>query len=1270
MRVRIEEKEARFHAIFREHYHLWNHFIYSVQKVIESFIEKSKQEVYRREPEREILNRIGEKLEERLDVLLKYLEEILPEMLNKIRINPSIIKTQGEQFEKMGVLSRACDMEKKGESFKIEILDHYMLAYSMPAVIVGNVDIKSLWLCQENSLFIAYTSKETNPSEETKKKVMALRTLRIFRENGSISFLARKLFKSDIVLSEWFELLDERVNILSEYLLKTIPKALKEINVSIESIKAEARAFEESNKHIPNCEMIEIDESLRIECSNVMSLVFNVALEIFTRPEINTIWISTLNDKLYAFTAKKKELSDEEKEKLMEMWKEALKREGKEEKKVETLTGISEKKVTEETKKPSETSVTSKVDTKITGTAKKEILPKYLTSLKISRKSIIAEGRRLELNGFKEENVEIQTFFDSQRIENVDWKFLIFHAPLLFFPDRIVNSIWISSIEKCLYTSPDKKINDETKRNIILMWNSLRCDEVLQFPQENQINAGLKLVFDVPPEHKAFLDRIVTKLSEIMKIFHENYFIWQRFEGELTQQIVKFGRNFPKNTNAEKIEWLKALEKRYDLLINYLRLTLPPYLTSIGMTQEAVKRVESNLQPFLTLNLDTPIPEWEEVNLCRKFVLDPVDLVTPLFSISLLILGEADINSIWIDHETKILYTSPIDDLSFEGKNEIMENWEKDKEKLAINLLQLRDELEEAEKSRSCSEEDEFSLEIVDLICPICMQQYEIKEKYPITFVPCGHEACQKCFMKLAQEKDSCPKCQSLIALGIVSMALIGTLKALLRQKAAKERENRSSSLAQSCETSTESSEQQKVSENEAENGEVKLKKLDQSKLRLTGLPNGWTVKIILEKLFNNGKTIEKDDGRLIISTRNSGRFLECVAHFVSEDAGRNAYLFCERAFATGDLFEAKVNFLEVETDSDHEIEDEQNVAKNKKPSSSNNFIAKANPPDKKRIFISGLPKDFTESDVIEKIVGGRDRLGNEENKSIILRPTCLGQNCIVSLKNEAISKKCISNWNSQALNDRRLIVEYLGQCDRDFSQNYSQDINAPTKKKGMKRIIPHPFNEIPFIVDFGKSYLAKNERYWGNICLELKANFQLGFVYFTSKTSAKKAKDCLIENTEESLSASILQIELIEIGFIEKQNENHVRTSLKNGDLRKREFGLGLIPRRWPAKPKMRELFISGIPIYFSFRGIVFNLLGGSASFDNYNEDVIFNRVPGPALNCLAAFRDEKQAEKIKAALSNRILEGTHRIFVETYGVTRRDFDINYGDFVEIGVE
>ncbi|CAJ0928268.1 unnamed protein product, partial [Mesorhabditis belari] len=357
-------------------------------------------------------------------------------MLNKIGINPSIIKTQGEQFEKMGVLARACDVEKKGESFKIEILDIYMLTYSMPAVIAENVDIKSLWLCMEHSLFIAYTSKETNPSEETKKKVMALwnkeKSLAIPKLNaepskdekqktessknletrkagnsrkseehyeflerskvkleevksifwtryyfwdiynhhfgGSISFLARKLFKSDIILSEWFELLDERVNILSEYLLKTIPKALKEINVSIESIKAEARAFEESNSHIPHCELKEIDESLKIECSNAVSLVFNVALEIFTRPEINTIWISSVNDKLYAFTAKKKDLSDEEKEKLMEMWKELLKREGKEEKKVETLTGISEKKVTEETKKPSET---AKVDTKSTGTTKK-----------------------------------------------------------------------------------------------------------------------------------------------------------------------------------------------------------------------------------------------------------------------------------------------------------------------------------------------------------------------------------------------------------------------------------------------------------------------------------------------------------------------------------------------------------------------------------------------------------------------------------------------------------------------------------------------------------------------------------------------------------------------------------------------------------------------------------------------------------------------------------------------------------------------------------
>ncbi|CAJ0950528.1 unnamed protein product, partial [Mesorhabditis belari] len=196
---------------------------------------------------------------------------------------------------------------------------------------------------------------------------------------------------------------------------------------------------------------------------------------------------------------------------------------------------------------------------------------------------------------------------------------------------------------------------------------------------------------------------------------------------------------------------------------------------------------------------------------------------------------------------------------------------------------------------------------IEDLSCPICYEDYNADDSKPLNLVPCGHSVCSTCRPRIHQ----CPTCRSNITSSSVAFTVLGVLEALSKGNAElaalralketqerelkelKEREEKLKAELEAAETAPKVEipvvEAKEGGRPRGQNEQPRDQNNNKNKIFIDQLPNEFTVKGVIEVLFNGGKDLMKhESGRPEVSLRQAGDHQTCVANFTSTEAAES----------------------------------------------------------------------------------------------------------------------------------------------------------------------------------------------------------------------------------------------------------------------------------------------------------------------------------------------------------------------------------------------
>ncbi|CAJ0950496.1 unnamed protein product, partial [Mesorhabditis belari] len=193
---------------------------------------------------------------------------------------------------------------------------------------------------------------------------------------------------------------------------------------------------------------------------------------------------------------------------------------------------------------------------------------------------------------------------------------------------------------------------------------------------------------------------------------------------------------------------------------------------------------------------------------------------------------------------------------------------------------------------------------IEDLSCPICYEDYNADDSKPLNLVPCGHSVCSTCRPRIHQ----CPTCRSSITGSSVAFTVLGVLEALSKENAElaalralketqerelkelKQREEKLKAELKAAKTApkveTPVVESKEGGRPGRQNEQPRDLSNNQNKIFIDQLPNEFTVKGVIEVLFNGEKDLMRhESGRPDVSLRQAGDHQTCVANFTSMEA-------------------------------------------------------------------------------------------------------------------------------------------------------------------------------------------------------------------------------------------------------------------------------------------------------------------------------------------------------------------------------------------------
>ncbi|CAJ0947997.1 unnamed protein product, partial [Mesorhabditis belari] len=241
-------------------------------------------------------------LEERYSFILDYIENILPPILDLLNSPPEEVKMCCQLYPQIYNEYDPVKVESIGDYHRIHMPDVVSRIYTIPLVIIAHEKIKSIWLSIEDSC--AYTSPEKRKNESRKQKIMTLWHRKTAREmearpDEEPSPIAKKLQEIFAIYNERYSLTADWASNLNEFL----------------SLLGQAKR--KTGKSVSECSAI-----MEERCDILMDYVKNVLPQELVKRNLKSqnfkqfVWFS--DDGKFAYTSPERNASDEEKKRVRE----------------------------------------------------------------------------------------------------------------------------------------------------------------------------------------------------------------------------------------------------------------------------------------------------------------------------------------------------------------------------------------------------------------------------------------------------------------------------------------------------------------------------------------------------------------------------------------------------------------------------------------------------------------------------------------------------------------------------------------------------------------------------------------------------------------------------------------------------------------------------------------------------------------------------------------------------------------------------------------
>ncbi|CAJ0928195.1 unnamed protein product, partial [Mesorhabditis belari] len=700
---------------------------------------------------------------------------------------------------------------------------------------------------------------------------------------------------------------------------------------------------------------------------------------------------------------------------------------------------------------------------------------------------------------------------------------------------------------------------------------------------------------------------------------HEDL-LYQMYQHVLQREVIRKGNDLEWK---DRIEALEKLEKRLDFIyFQYLPDLLQKELLSRGIPKSVYASLDIP-EAILTLNFQLHVRRNGDY-----WRIDGCSLVRLIYEIPLFLLNTQKVLSLWFSTKTRVVYTSPFPNPSEEQKKHVISLWSSEPSS--------RNEATPKPVHKSSPQIDhgtqtEENLEIVNdfndetnhfpenstidkiLLCSVCLKQFS-SDQYPVTLIPCGHSMCESCWDK--DECFNCLVCGQRIKSGVFSKTLLHFVQLFEAQPLQLINE--------------ETNNEEEIAENEVlsmENEEIvkplKEKKFDKAKLCITGLPKDFTVNDVVNGLFERSNGIAHCDGRPVVSLRvtDDDKWF-CIAYFNSKKSAGKAKRKCDFHLREKSLADATVDFLEITEENEDLICDpvkmDEESALNWEPMIKNSTVK------------DEAPNAAVDVSVLNKI-------------EFHIKPT-------------------------KDLNKRKLFISGLPREYREyhFRNELFSDVELVTQNDKLQILLMDTGVAQNCVVELKNEIDAKKMITRWNAQI-MENGRRLLVEYY-----GKDFRD-FRENYALIARAPIQPVELpkAQNGILKTETGSSAPTSSKS-ETPQSSASTSKASTNWtnlaicPENMTKSALFISGLPKGSSEKEILETYLnGGKDIMKEGGRYKMITKRAGDGVNCIVYFQKKDAARQIITKWSNKAICGNSRLLVEYFGISKRDFGINYGPMI-----
>ncbi|CAJ0927944.1 unnamed protein product, partial [Mesorhabditis belari] len=702
--------------------------------------------------------------------------------------------------------------------------------------------------------------------------------------------------------------------------------------------------------------------------------------------------------------------------------------------------------------------------------------------------------------------------------------------------------------------------------------------------------------------------------------------------GDVASTVPTEAQNKQGNWDIEFSIYSNRIERvnvKFKRIVEYYRKEFQFYQKHGDLLYQMYQQVLQNLKrndlewkAHFSASLDIP-----EATLTLNFQLDVrrngdfwriegCNLVRLIYEIPLFLLN-TQVLSLWFSTKASVVYTSPFPNPSEEHKKHVISLWSS--EPFSRNEAAPKP-VHKSSPQIDHGTQTEENLEIVNdfgdktdyfpgnstideiLLCSVCQKQFS-SDRYPVTLIPCGHSIF------------NCSVCGQRIKSGVFSKTLLGFVKLFEAQPVQLINE--------------ETNNEEEIAENEVlsmENEEIvkplKEKKFDKAKLCITGLPKDFTVNDVVNGLFERSNGIAHCDGRPVVSLRvtDDDKWF-CIAYFNSKKSAGKAKLKCDFHLREKSLADATVDFLEITEENEDLICDpvkmDEESALNWEPMIKNSTVKDEAP--NAAVDVSVLNKiEFhikPTKDLNKRklFISGLPREYREyhSRNELFSDVELVTQNdkLQIFLMDTGVAQNCVVELKNE-IDAKKMITRW----------------NAQIMENGMRLLVEY----------YGKDYRDFRKNY----ALIARAPIQ--------PVELPKAQNGILK-TETGSSATT------------SSKSEASQSSASTSKASTTWTNLAICPENMTTS----ALFISGLPKGSAEKKILETYLnGGKDIMKEGGRYKMITKRAGDGVNCIVYFQKEDAARQTITKWSNKAICGNSRLLVEYFGISKRDFGINYGDF------